>query len=161
MDQKLLKSRNDLVVSGMGVIIFGIWSVIKTIMYAILQMRPAWDSIESELRLPVVIIAILFVVIICSVSLLIRITIGRSAIREGKGGKSGKLYIALAWVVLTFDVIGALLDLLSFGRSGILDSLAVLAVDVTMIATLVNLLVSAGRSRKLTRSLKAGDASCR
>ncbi len=158
MDRKLLKSRSDLVISGMGVIILAVWTVVKTAMYAALQLRDLWGTLEAEYRGVVVAVAAGIIALIGAVSLLLRITVGRSAIREGKGGKGGKTYIVLAWIILVLDSLGALFDLLSFGRSGILDSVAVLAVDVTTVATLINLLVSSKRVRRTAG--KAGEPSC-
>ena len=158
MDRKLLKSRSDLVISGMGVIILAVWTVVKTAMYAVLQLRDLWGTLETGYRGIVVAIAAGIIALIGAVSLLLRITVGRSAIREGNGGKGGKPYIVLAWIILVIDALGALFDLLTFGRNGILDSVAVLAVDVTSVATLVNLLVSAKRVR--SSAGKAGEPSC-
>ena len=158
MDKKLIKSQSDLVISGMGVIILAVWTLVKTAMYAVLQLRDLWGTLEAEYRGIVVAIAACIIALIGTVSLLLRVTIGRSAIKEGKGGKGGKLYVVLAWIILVIDGLGALFDLLSFGRSGVLDSVAILAVDVTTVATLINLLVSSKRVRRSAG--KAGEPSC-
>ncbi|MBQ6262050.1 MAG: hypothetical protein IJK58_00870 [Clostridia bacterium] len=158
MDRKLLKSQNDLVISGMGVIILAVWTVVKAAMYAVLRLRELWGTLEADYRGIVIAVSAGVIALIGAVSLLLRITIGRSAIREGKGGKSGKLYIVLAWIILVLDGLGVLIDLLSFGSNGILDSVAVLAVDVTSAATLINLLVSAKRIRNSAG--KAGETVC-
>lgn len=160
MDQNILKHRNNLVISGMGVIILAVWTLIKSVMYAVIKIKEMWDTIDAEYKWLAAVIALALIAVVAGVGLLLRIIIGRSAIKEGKGGKSGKAYIVLAWIITIIDCLGGLIDLLSFGKNGILDSVAVLAVDTTAIATLINLLVSAGKVRKLTKQEKAGETSC-
>ena len=157
MDRNLLRNRNNLVVSGMGVIILAVWTLVKSIMYAVIRIRSLPDTIDSEYKWLVVGIAIAIIALFSAVGLVLRLIIGRSAMREGKGGKGGKAYLVLAWIVLIFDSVGGTLDLLTFGSNGILDSVAVLAVDATTIATLINLIVSASKVRKIAKGEKGGE----
>lgn len=160
MDQKILRYKNNLVVSGTGVIILGVWAMIKAIMYTVIQLSSGWESIEEEHRGLVVAVAAALIALFIAIAFALRVIIGRSAIREGKGGKGGKFYIVLSWIVLVFGCIGGLIDILSFGNNGILDSVAVLAIDATSIATLINLIFSAGKVRKSAKSGKAGETAC-
>ena len=157
MDRNLLRNRNNLVVSGMGVIILAVWTLVKSIMYAVIRIRSLRDTIDSEYKWLVAGIAIAIIALISAVGLVLRLIIGRSAMREGKGGKGGKAYLVLVWIVLIFDSVGGTFDLLTFGSNGILDSVAVLAVDATTIATLINLIVSASKVRKIAKEEKGGE----
>lgn len=101
---KLRKYENILTISGIGVIAFGLWSVIKAALYFIVQPLDIVSIMPTEevqalgdlkvLMNGVVLGMILFVLML---DLLLRIYIGRSAIAVGRGRKKKKtIYIILA-----------------------------------------------------------------
>lgn len=91
---RLRKDRNTLVVVGAGVIAFGVWSVIKAVMYAAVNIETLLVTRSGERLSPAAFWIALAVIV--AIELALRVYVGRSAIAEGRGVKKGALYIVLA-----------------------------------------------------------------
>lgn len=86
MNRQLLRQQNNLVISGIGVIMLGIWTVVRMVLYSLLHMEE-FTALMPETVPRILFIAITYVVIavILAVILLVRFYIGRSAMAEGRG----------------------------------------------------------------------------
>lgn len=84
MEARIRKYKNNLVVSGMGTIAFGVWSVVKVTMYAFLDKENLLGSYSHSSGFVIALIYF-FLYSILAVDLLIRYKAGRAAIRVGKG----------------------------------------------------------------------------
>ena len=147
LDKQYRKVSNGLVVSGMGVVFFGLWSVIKVfaeISFGELDlfgflMSGLEDTPEMRALMYAIFVAVILFVI------LLHYYIGRCAIQVGSGRKNRYLYIVLAAFLLylnimgfkqyfstEIDVYGAQFDV----------TVASFFVDVANCATAMNLIVS-------------------
>lgn len=152
MEKKLRKYRNTLVVSGTGVVLFGAWSIVKTLMY--FTMAPVFaqalmefsmdDGVTEALVLKIFWFLIGFVLVI---ELSVRAYIGLSAVAEGKGKKKGYVYVLLAvwlWIQqLVFLVQG--LATAQYVTDSLLDTAVTLIVDLTSMYTMMEMIVSSVR----------------
>ena len=77
MNRQLLRQQNNLVISGMGVIMLGIWTVVRMVLYSLLHMEE-FTALMPETVPRILFIAITYVVIavILAVILLVRFYIG-------------------------------------------------------------------------------------
>ena len=113
---KLYKHQTTLICSGLAVIAFGLWSIVRVSLLFYLQRSRILQLImEGELELLTgqstdTITAILFGVAIgfLILDLLFRLYIGLSAIREGNGKRRRLAYVVLAIVYLVF-LLGGLI----------------------------------------------------
>ena len=152
---KLRRFMNLLVVSGTGVIIFGAWSVLKTILVFLMQ-KDMIEAIFTKLSVTttVKVITIIIVVSIMVIDFLIRLFVGRSARAEGFGQKKGYAYIIFA-VLLAIGSVSSLVLLFSDAESlkldSILQTVVSLIVETTSIIVTVELLVAAFTVKKLQK----------
>ena len=105
MEKKLRRSQVSLVTLGFGVILFGVWSVIKSLLYFRTGLFDDLDTqVEPEQLLFVKLVTVAFVALIVFADLGFRLKIGLSARAEGMGRrqKSGYL-VPAALIVLSFS----------------------------------------------------------
>lgn len=155
METALRRNQNTLVVIGQGVIAFGAYTVVRAILQLLLD--PAWfigDVAEENLRAEYTMLA-LFLTVVLGGDLLLRVYIGRRAIRDGKGRQVGTRYIVFAVLLALADVAVVITDLTSKDpyTSGLLELAVTLIADITMAVTTVELVLAALRVRKLRRQL--------
>ena len=98
---KFRRDRSTLVILGVGVIVFGFWSIIKLVAYIIMDI-PIYNVAEmdgfEEADLPLL-MNTLYVVL--SVDVIVRLIVGLNAISEARGKKNGGLYLAFnVWMIL-------------------------------------------------------------
>ena len=152
------KYLNAVYVSGIAVIAFGIWDMIKIILGMIsfssnyLQTNPSGKP-ESTLRIAfdVVWIAIALIIVI---SLSLRLYVGRSAMSEGKGNKKKAVYLVVAAVMTVVNCAAVLFEVIiaiQSGLSGIVSNVIALIVDITSVIVFFVLLYSAVKSRRLSK----------
>lgn len=103
MEQKRRKYQNILGISGLATIVFGIWSIVKSILLTALNsFQGSGDTVEIDKSdlLPLFGIVLLYVLI----DLLLRFYVGVSARRESKGKKKSILYLIIAGIlgIITF-----------------------------------------------------------
>ena len=173
---KLRKYEHTLAISGAGVIAFGVWSVIKAVLY-FLMIGPARigslfeDELPSDIRVLGISdkglgLGIVFIVLfILLFDLLLRVYIGGSAIADGRRLKKKKpVYIALAVFVsfgLMADLFGRVMgvnnvtageDAGSIG-SVIASTRVSVMVDVTSLIALIYLIVAAVIVRRMRKEM--------
>ena len=162
---RLRRDENTLIVVGTGVILFGIWSVVK----ALLQGNASFSNMLAEVRLEdagleelgfgdlswlVAALAAAFVLIILLLDLSIRIFVGMSARAEGRGKKQGPVYLVLSVLLLVFSgiFVCSYLFVLFHGSDQVMDADAAIVVELTSFVTLLQMILSAVRVRRARRA---------
>lgn len=162
-DNKIRKYQNTLVVAGNGVILFGLWNIVKCIMMFLFTDDRIWAAIE-ELEIEVADSRLIYYILIVIVSILLlvemilRVYVGRSAIKEGKGKQGKKGYLIVAVV---FGIALLANDVATFWAMSLetleLDTIMSAIVDLTSCYAVFDLVYSAIRLR-LWQKGGAGDA---
>ena len=161
-ERELRRDRSTLRSLALGIIAFGLWSVLKTVIT--LMMVPLETILDSEtitrltdsgLRFTVYVVMVLITLAIMSVDLIPRLYVARKARREGLGEDQGRAWIVCAvilfifWIVLDIIEITTLPGHIKDAANGPLDSIVTLAVDLTATVILGELCFTAFRVKKL------------
>lgn len=152
---KMRRYRNLLTVSGLGVIVFGGWSVLKTILVLVMQ-RDMIEALLAEMSVNElagkITIAITFAIML--IDFLIRLFVGLSARAEGFGKKKGYAYIVFAVLL----VLGSLLSLVlvffdtgSPAQTPVLQTVVSVILETTSFVVTIELLVAAFTVKKLKK----------
>lgn len=152
--RELRKSRSNLVDMGEGVIALSAWTILKFIMFSIFKKAELINLVKDELKgeeYPPFMyeLAVIFVdvIVLALMTFIMVITywIGKSAIKEGKNGKKGIVYVAAAFVfVLLYanSVYTGIMNLIN-GTPSIFDDTASILVDITTLFAFTGLTISA------------------
>jgi hypothetical protein len=154
---QLRKNQDTLKIVGLGVMAFGAWSIVKSILYTTAQ----WSSIKEEIVVPEAnetiakMVYLFMIAVILTVEIAIRLYIGRSAIAEGRGERRRPGYVVVAFLI---TAIGLTLTVTAFVVPGIrmelnLEALVSLFVEITSAVITLEMCWSAIRVRKLRRQL--------
>ena len=169
IEKELRRNRSTLVVVGMGVIAFGAWSVVKTVL--MLTLRPGLspaafdtDYPYSDETLMYHIFYYGFIALFLLFDLLLRLFVGLNARREGLGGKKGVAYIVLACLLAAVSLVGNTAGLITIKdgvnasvNGGYGDLVMSLLVEITATVTLIELIVAAVRVKRLERIASAQE----
>ena len=158
-ERLLRKNQNTLVIVGKGVIAFGVWTAVKTVLSAMLM-----DDIENAIQgaetgEPVPALAVYAILAVILLLLLgFRALIGRAAIAEGRGRKSGWLYLVLAGLLALTDLAALVTSIvwIEDAFKSVMDLVVTVVVELTSIVTTAELILSAIRVKRLTRLLGEG-----
>ena len=159
-ERLLRKNQNTLVIVGKGVIAFGVWTVVKAVLSAMLMddIEKAIQRTETGETVPVLAVYAVFAVILLLL-LWLRVSIGRAAIAEGRGRKSRWFYLVLAGLMALVD-LAALIGSFVWVKDSyktVTDLVVTVVVELTSIVTTAELVLSAIRVKRLTRLLREGD----
>ena len=136
-DPESLRYRREsstLVVLGTGVMVFGIWSIIKLIGTFAFRIPLFTESEEEDLGSVGMIFAVIIAVIIVSVDVLLRIFVGIRARREGEGKKkAGKAYLVFLVLMIIVSVLSVVveIDTVLSAERDFFDSYANLIMELT------------------------------
>lgn len=158
MEMKLRKHQNTLVVAATGVVLFGLWSIVKTLMF----LTSSWavlatEAVELGLTNKFVIAFIIAIMIaVLGADLLMRLYIGFCAISEGKGTKSRSFYLLVAGWMFFASVISFPANLHNaYITTGFaLDTLIATVLEFTSLYALADLLFSGIRIKQLRKQLE-------
>ena len=153
MQRDLRRNENILSVSGVTMILFGVWTAIKLVLYFSLSedgFRAIPKDAEGQLeRLILIAILVLFICI----SMSTRLCVGLSARAESMGRKKGYGYVVLAVLILVADILalGFSLAHIEENFDSWMDLIITLFVETTSMLTIAELIVAAFRVKKLKR----------
>ena len=155
MDEELRKVRSDLVLSGVGVMLFGVWAFLKIILYCLFAKNYVNQFLElggagPEMRTLVILIWLFSAFL----SMLIYLYIGFGAFREGRSGRLRRRgYRLLAGLELLMGIYALISDGAAFfdGRMGLIELLSEVLLGIGSISALWSLVRSTERLRKLTK----------
>ena len=160
MEKKLRRSQVTLVTLGTGVILFGVWSVVKSLLYYRTNLFADLDTqVEPEL-LPYMLATVVIVALFVLADLGIRLKIGRRARAEGMGRRQKNGYLILAALIVLVNIIGDLLGVCYIVKNGVpeqsgLDYVVSVLVDLSSTVLLAELIITVLRVRKL-RAMSEG-----
>jgi uncharacterized membrane protein len=130
---RLRKDENTLVVVGGGVILFGVWSLVKALLYLISDRTEIIEEIPyDEIGKAGVIVVVAAVFLILMADLAVRLYVGMSARAEGRGHKKSPVYLILTGVMVLGSLI-TLFILIRYGKAAAND------VPDLIISTLIEL----------------------
>lgn len=153
MQRDLRRNENILAVSSLTMILFGVWTAIKLVLYFSLSedgFRAIPKDAEGQLeRLILIAILVLFICI----SMSTRLCVGLSARAESMGRKKGYGYVVLAVLILAADILalGFSLAHIEENFDSWMDLIITLFVEATSMLTIAELIVAAFRVKKLKR----------
>lgn len=174
MQRQLRRWQNTLVISGMAVVLFGVWSVIKVVLYFTIGQSElkkmmkwdtlGWDTLEGIIDPAVAEVLVLcfvffFMIVACAIALAVRIYIGRSARAEGMGRKKGRVYLVVAAVVMLYDIFSVFsgVNVLRAANASVLDTVVSMLVDATSAFNLGEMIVAAVWVKRLTKELSGQE----
>ena len=156
MKKRLRRNQNYLVMIGTGVIILGFWSVIKTVMFLILEPQDitGFFSTVQVSGMPIH-TSYLVLVVLLGIELAVRLFVGLCARSEGFGSKQGPVYVVFAIFLSLFHLAAIVASIASGFRfyDNPMDAAVSLLMDLTSLVTLVELVNSAFKVRWLSREL--------
>ena len=147
---KMRRYQNLLTVSGLGVIIFGLWTVLKTILLLFLQEAMV-DDLPDGLFYRVLFFTLIGGVLL--IDFLIRLFVGLSARAEGFGKKKGYGYIVVAILIALASLASLVLIFFDTADRSILELIVSFIVEATSMIATVELLVAAFTVKKLKKEL--------
>ena len=170
--RKIRKSQITLVIVGTGIIVFGAWAALKVYLLVLFrkvelieQLRGIIPDDAEPVEDKAFVYAILFAATVyVLIELGIRLFVGLSAIAEGRGVRSGKVYILFVFLLIissliivsadTFEAVTSTPTLeygsFSLSRS---DAATSLIVDLTSLIMNVQMLVSSFRVKKFKKKM--------
>ena len=171
MQTELIKHRHTLAVVGMGAIAFGIWSLIKSILYFVL-VEPLSDIINENLdsiidsnfeALAALALSILIVGLFVLIDMLFRWKVGRRAMAISRGDKDpGVGFFILSAILLLMDLSELVLGVSSIvgaisSSEDMIDQISTLLVDFTSVVMLIEMLFAAIMIRKKEKKISEGQ----
>ena len=147
---KMRRYQNLLTISGLGVIVFGVWTVLKTILLLFLK-EDALAGLPDNSTVRIIFFAILTAVML--IDFLIRLFVGLSARAEGFGKKKGYAYIFFAILLALMSLISLVLVFFDAGEQSILELAISVIVETTSMIVSIELLVAAFTVKKLKKDL--------
>ena len=152
----LRRNQDTLVIVGTGVIIFGVWSLLKTMFALLLNMGDLYELIIQEETPEGRLVIFIVVTLMLVIDLAFRVSVGLSAIAVARGEKSRFIFVAGA-LLLAFSsaaTVTAQIKGIATGEEITLISHVAAAVEFTSLITLTQLINSAMAIRGIRKELK-------
>ena len=168
---RLRRDENTLTVVGSGVILFGVWTVVKMVLQEInrfpeFMAELGVDELEFEEtgladmgldpNLLAMAVAFTVVIIVFLMDLALRVFVGLSARAEGRGRPQGRLYLILAGMLLVLSGLSFVSYVITYFSHSeyVVDADAAILVELTSFITLLQMIISAVRVRRARRMEK-------
>ena len=160
MEKELRRKQVTLVTLGTGVILFGVWSVVKSLLYFRTNLFADLDTQAEPELLPYMLATVVIVALFVLADLGIRLKIGRRARAEGMGRRQKNGYLILAALIVLVNITGDLLGVYYIVKNGVPeqsgpDYIVSVLVDLSSTILLAELIITALRVRKL-RAMSEG-----
>jgi len=143
---KIRKCESTLRISGIGIVILGLWSLARAILYFAFSFSYYETILGSTIEGMDRIGLEVFLIIILILDILFRLYIGRSAMLEAKGKKSGIVYVIFAFIIVAFSVYSIVDGIIS--PKILVNSIANVFLDTTSLIITIDLISSAIRIKK-------------
>lgn len=149
-ERKTRRYQNLLTVSGLGVIIFGLWSVLKSILLLFMK-----EGILSEIPDDTFVRVMFFLILggILLIDVLIRLYVGLSARAEGFGKKKGYGYVVIAILMALASLTSLVLIFFDSNEQSLWELIVSVIVEATSLVVTIELLVAAFTVKKLKKEL--------
>lgn len=152
---RLKKNETLLSICGSGVIFFGVWSLIKSIMSIVLYKGTLNSYFSQYQNAPVLRnLAYGMVFFILSLDVVLRLYVGLTAISESRGKRKKSTYIVVAFAMLFFTVFGVVGSFMFLQRDiSLLTSITTILVETTSSLTLLQMLISVINVRRIKKKI--------
>lgn len=163
MERELRRYQNLLVCVGSGIILFGLWTLVKGVMTIILYKEELQEFLlslgtrEEELALMIELVSY-FLIILCCLDLALRLAVGLSARREGRARDQKRHWAFLVFgaVLLTLTLTSLTMDLKDFNENfnSIFDGIITVAIDATSVVMTIELFVAGAKVKYLKKKIR-------
>ncbi len=163
MERELRRYQNLLVCVGSGIILFGLWTLVKGVMTIILYKEELQEFLlslgtrEEELALMIELVSYLLI-ILCCLDLALRLAVGLSARREGRARDQKRHWAFLVFgaVLLTLTLTSLTMDLKDFNENfnSIFDGIITVAIDATSVVMVIELFVAGAKVKYLKKKIR-------
>lgn len=152
LEAKIRKQQSVLICSGLGMILFGIWSIIRFLLMKYIDASWFEELLGTFDELPQADyqkIVVMIVLVILLLDLAIRLYVGLSAIREGSGFyRKHVTYIVIAFLYALFNIWADMSQMGTFFSEDIPFGIVTNVItDLTIQIATVEIIVSAIRVR--------------
>ena len=156
MDAKTRKTAINLITLGTGVVFFGIWTLVKSLVSFILLDAELHENLTEEM----ILFTKIFFWSLIGVSFILNLYVGLSARALGKGKNTSSFFLVVAGIIVFFRSIIAAIELIAaFLDHGDTINLIIAAfIDITTIVFLVELMVYSIRLKKIRKAEPAKEA---
>jgi len=148
---KMRRYQNLLTVSGLGMIVFALWSVLKTILLFCFNEK-LLAEVPDDTLFRVVLFSIIGVILLFD--FLMRLFVGLSARAEGFGKKKGNAYIVVAVLIALGSLASLVMIFFDSSIQSIIELIVSVIVEATSLIVVIELLVAAYTVKKLKKELK-------
>ena len=156
MDAKIRKTEINLITLGTGVIFFGVWTLVKSLVSFFLLDTELHENLSEEM--------IAFTIItfwaLIAVSFILNFYVGVSARALGKGKNKSSFFLVVAGIIVFFRSILVLLEIIAaiFDHGDSINLIITAFIDITTIVFLVELMVYSIRLKKIRKAEQAKEA---
>ncbi len=150
--QQLQKHKNQLIMSGIAIIVFAFWDVLQVVTYLLFGNRMIDDAasgIEDGALVRTVFYILLFS--FCIVVLFLKLYIGLHAIREGHGEKGGNRYWILSILLFALSLGDIVNSITTFESTYITQQIMDFSVSLFSTLAILQLIRATYLIRKFTR----------
>lgn len=168
---RLRRDENTLTVVGSGVILFGVWTVVKMVLHELNRLPEFMAELGADElgfeetgladmgldpKLLATVVAFMVVIIVFLMDLALRVFVGLSAKAEGRGRPQGRLYLILAGLLLVLSGLSFVSYVITYFSHSeyVVDADAAILVELTSFITLLQMIISAVRVRRARRMEK-------
>ena len=165
---RLRRDENTLTVVGSGVILFGVWTVVKMVLQEINRFpefmaelgvdelgfeETGLADLGLDPNLLAMAVAFTVVIIVYLMDLGLRVFVGLSARAEGRGRPQGRLYLILAGLLLVLSGLSFVSYVITYFSHSeyVVDADAAILVELTSFITLLQMIISAVRVKRARR----------
>ena len=147
----LRKHRDTLYISGNGIMVFGVWSLIQLFLYFVMRQEEIKALADPSNGITVEMIYIMMSVFVF-IDIVFRIIIGLSARAVSKGRKKSISYIILCMLIIIAYFVILVFTILNYSDYSPLSYVMNIIVTITSLFIHLQLVIAGLSVRKLTRS---------
>lgn len=156
---KLRRYQNLLTISGLGVIAFSLWSIMKSFLFIFLRNEVFTEALKmknvpDDFRVRAILYSIFGSIILFD--FLLRLYVGLSARAEGFGKKKGYAYIVVAFLIAIaslFSIVMIFFDIRFTGVTSLMELIVSIIVEITSAVVMIELIAAAFTVKKHNREL--------
>ena len=160
-DVKMRRTKDILLSSGTGVILFAVWGIVRTILnFTLVNKNNNEDLAEVYAGLGegqnadmIFAISASLAVALLAAEVGLRLFVGLSARAESKGKKKGWAYVVIACIMIPIYIAGIVISIVNIVtvHTGVIDLIVTVIVEVTSLFAFIELVVSATRLKKMKK----------